>query len=160
MQKYLQREYNKKSCDDTVQFFAQEPTYDREDEEYVLKDLQIKRLHDPDGLLEIDHETLVFSVHPDLALLQFIADTARPAMIFYNEIPEDVEWENYKLAKLDKDGQVCPSNAEAHDQTSPRVQRLVQNYEKHDFAFPPGYLAREKRSSMFGNELRYLHSQS
>lgn len=65
-------------------------------------------------------------------------------MAFYKEIPEDVEWDNYKLAKLDKDGQVHLTNAEAHDQTSPRVQRLIQNYEKHDLPFPTGILAAEK----------------
>lgn len=43
LRKCLQREYDKKTPKETVQLFSQESMYDREDEETVLKDLQIER---------------------------------------------------------------------------------------------------------------------
>uniref|UniRef100_A0A093UXF4 Coiled-coil domain-containing protein 63 n=1 Tax=Talaromyces marneffei PM1 TaxID=1077442 RepID=A0A093UXF4_TALMA len=83
----------------------------------------------------------VFSMYPNFSLLQFIADTAEPAMIFYNQIAPDIEWAMYKRAEKNGEGVVRPTFGHSHDPTSPRVQNLIRNYEEHDLPFPIGYLA-------------------
>jgi hypothetical protein len=56
-----------------VQVFCQEPGYSTVDKEF-LPSLGITLLDDPKGFLEIDENTLVMSVNPNVCVKQIVAD--------------------------------------------------------------------------------------
>lgn len=130
------RTYIEMNGGSSIRSYAQEPEYTSEDVAKILGDLQVERLHDPNGLLEIDDQTLVFSIDPDFALLQIIADIAKPAMLFYKAIEEHPEWEDCKDAEINDKGAVSPVQGYSADPTSLRVQDLLQGYSKYTINDP------------------------
>lgn len=78
-----------------IQCFAQDPAYDSVDHA-LLRELGIYLLDDPKGFLEIDEETLVFSVSPNVPVKQIVADVQWPAAMIWNTVvaeeKEDARW--------------------------------------------------------------------
>ncbi|GAB1312677.1 hypothetical protein MFIFM68171_02887 [Madurella fahalii] len=70
--------------------FAQDPVYTEADRE-VLARLDIKVLEDPRAFLEVDDDTLVISVAPNIPVRQIIADIARPAIMIWDRVESEAE---------------------------------------------------------------------
>ena len=73
-----------------VQCFSQDPWYNETDIEF-LGGLGITVLKDPEGFLEIDEQTLVFSVGPDVPVRQIVADVQWPAAMVWNSPLSEVQ---------------------------------------------------------------------
>jgi len=74
-----------------IQCFAQEPAYSDVDGK-VLGEAGITVLRDPRGFLEVDDQTVVISIAPNIPVRQVVADIARPAVLmwdFVNDPPRD-----------------------------------------------------------------------
>lgn len=65
--------------------YAQDPGYRSVDEE-VLKEHGVEVIEDPRAWLEIDDESIVFSVSPNVPVKEIVADIARPAIIIWERV--------------------------------------------------------------------------
>lgn len=65
--------------------YAQDPGYRSVDED-VLKEHGIEVIEDPRAWLEIDDESIVFSVSPNVPVKEIVADIARPAIIIWERV--------------------------------------------------------------------------
>jgi hypothetical protein len=91
-----------------IQCFVQDPAYGAADMEF-LQGLGFTILSDPKGFLEIDENTLVFSISPNVPIKQIVSDVQWPAMMIWNTVEpkeeEKIEWrteefegENYRIS--------------------------------------------------------------
>ncbi|RDL35203.1 uncharacterized protein BP5553_07134 [Venustampulla echinocandica] len=80
----------------SIHCYAQEPEYNAVDKEF-LETIKITPVDDPKGFLEVDANTLVISVNPNVPVKQIIADIQWPAAMLWNTVePEEAEtreWE-------------------------------------------------------------------
>lgn len=67
-----------------IQCYAQAPVYTEADKQ-VLAHEGITVLDDPKGFLELDEQTAVFSVGPQVPVRQITADLTRPAMMVWQQ---------------------------------------------------------------------------
>jgi hypothetical protein len=78
-----------------IKCFAQEPIY-TDDDKAFLHNKGITVLEDPMGFLEVDEETLVISISPNVCVKQILADLIRPAAMIWDEVtlhnPAENEW--------------------------------------------------------------------
>ncbi|KAL4994828.1 hypothetical protein BDV10DRAFT_197164 [Aspergillus recurvatus] len=80
---------------DEVKCYAQDPAYTEADRS-LLRSIGIQPLDDPKGFLEIDDETLIFSVSPNIPVKQIIADVQWPGAMIWNTVVEEekeARWE-------------------------------------------------------------------
>jgi hypothetical protein len=79
-----------------IRVYVQDPAYTDVDIA-LLHSIGITPLDDPKGFLEIDAETLVFSVSPNVPVKQVVADVCWPAAMIWNTVmpeeKENVRWE-------------------------------------------------------------------
>lgn len=68
-----------------VKCYAQDPGYRCVDSE-VLKEHGMEVIDDPRAWLEIDDESIVFSVSPNVPVKEIVADIARPAVIIWERV--------------------------------------------------------------------------
>lgn len=68
-----------------VMCYAQDPAYRSVDRE-VLNEHGIEVIDDPRAWLEIDDESIVFSVGPNVPVKEIVADIARPAVIIWERV--------------------------------------------------------------------------
>lgn len=68
-----------------IECLAQDPGYYEEDKQ-VLREAGIVPVDDPNGFLEVDEDTVVFSQIPSAPIRQIIADIARPAMMIWRKV--------------------------------------------------------------------------
>lgn len=61
-----------------------------------------------------------------------IAETEEPAMILHTKIEEE-DWKDYKTTDLDPNGGQRPLKGQSMDPTSPRVQKLIEQYKERNF---------------------------
>ena len=89
----------KNGCD--IQCYSQDPQYDDADKK-ILNSIGITMLDDPKGFLEIDSNTLVFTVSPNVPVKQIIADVQWPGAMLWNTVKlnDKTKWEK----KLDSQG--------------------------------------------------------
>jgi hypothetical protein len=73
-----------------IKCFAQDPVYTKTDEQ-VLKEAGITVLRDPRGFLEVDDESIVISVSPNIPVREIITDIARPAVLIWNHVKTEAE---------------------------------------------------------------------
>ncbi|KAM7216612.1 hypothetical protein V8F06_008023, partial [Rhypophila decipiens] len=100
----------------TVQVFAQDPAYNVRHKD-ALSAVGIKAVDDPDGWLEVDDETIVFTVFPTVPVRQVIADIARPAAMIWRRVEMLGRYSSSFL-----------------DEASPRVKAMVRDhYTEVDF---------------------------
>ncbi|PYH29373.1 SRR1 family protein [Aspergillus neoniger CBS 115656] len=102
-----------------VQCFSQDPWYNEIDIEF-LGGLGITVLKDPEGFLEIDEQTLVFSVGPDVPVRQIVADVQWPAAMVWNSPLSEVQ--------INRGMYWARSPMEA-DPDSERVGSMLRNYD-------------------------------
>ncbi|KAK3904685.1 hypothetical protein C8A05DRAFT_31504 [Staphylotrichum tortipilum] len=103
-----------------VKCYAQDPVYEDVDHE-VLGELGMTVLEHPRGFLEVDEAAVVFSLAPNVAVRQVVADIARPAVMVWErvcEIPREGDW---------------VGRAEQSDNISPRVEEMIKDYTELPF---------------------------
>jgi hypothetical protein len=71
--------------DDGVKCYAQDPAYTERDIA-VLQSCSVTVLPDPEGFLEVDEETAVISISPNVPVKQVVSELARPALIIWDTI--------------------------------------------------------------------------
>ncbi|KAH6853282.1 hypothetical protein B0I37DRAFT_358904 [Chaetomium sp. MPI-CAGE-AT-0009] len=104
-----------------VRCYAQDPAYGEVDRE-VLAEVGVTVLDHPRGFLEVDESAVVFSLAPNVAVRQVVADIARPAVMVWNRVQE-IPREGYWVGR-----------AEQADNISPRVEEMIKDYT--EFPFP------------------------
>lgn len=72
---------------DAIQCYAQDPQYTDTDKQ-VLQEEGITVVDDPRGFLELDDETVVLAIAPDISVRQITADLARPAMMVWDDVTD------------------------------------------------------------------------
>lgn len=78
-----------------VACYVQDPGYSNTDW-LVLERSDIKVLEDPEGFLEMDDASLVFSCSPNICVKEIVADIARPPILIWCTVKEeDPEWPLY-----------------------------------------------------------------
>ncbi|KAJ2967198.1 hypothetical protein NQ176_g9780 [Zarea fungicola] len=70
-----------------VHCIVQDPIYTDIDRQ-VLQSLNVTVLDDPRAFLEVDNNSVVLSVSPDIPIQQIITDIARPAILLWNRVTE------------------------------------------------------------------------
>ncbi|KAJ5489060.1 hypothetical protein N7539_003950 [Penicillium diatomitis] len=98
--------------------YAQDPAY-RSVDRQILKEHGIEAIDDPRAWLEIDNESIVFSVAPNVPVKEIVADIARPAIVI---------WERVGYNDADREGKMSCT-----DPDSPRVRAMLAQYEVFDF---------------------------
>ncbi|KAJ5160127.1 uncharacterized protein N7482_007131 [Penicillium canariense] len=101
-----------------VTCYAQDPGYRSVDKE-VLRAHNIQVIDDPQAWLEIDDQSVVFSVAPNVPVKEIVADIARPGIII---------WERVGFEDADQEGKTSST-----DPSSPRVRAMLEGYELFDF---------------------------
>lgn len=76
-----------------IRCFSQEPLY-TDNDKIFLCEKGITVLEDPMAFLEVDKETLVISIAPNVCVKQILADLTRPAVMMWNEVTPQNPAEN------------------------------------------------------------------
>ncbi|KAL2153753.1 hypothetical protein VTH82DRAFT_4908, partial [Thermothelomyces myriococcoides] len=84
----------------TVRCYVQDPVYEDVDRE-VLGKLDVTVLDHPRGFPEMDETAIVFSLSPDIAVRQIVADIARPVLIVWNRV-RDIPWLGYWVSRAEQ----------------------------------------------------------
>ena len=82
-----------------IRIYAQDPRYTDVDKA-LLSSIGVTVLTDPKGFLEVDEQTLVFSVSPDVCVRQIVADLKHPAAMVWNTVSDDTEEEEWRKVEL------------------------------------------------------------
>ena len=78
-----------------IRIYAQDPGYTDLDKAF-LSSIGVAVLTDPKGFLEVDEQTLVFSVAPDVCVRQIVADLNHPAAMVWDTVSDDTEEEEWR----------------------------------------------------------------
>ena len=73
-----------------IHIYSQDPTYTELDKTF-LNSIGVKVLSDPKGFLEVDEQTLVFSVSPGVCVRQIVADLSRPAAMVWDTVSDNTK---------------------------------------------------------------------
>ncbi|KAH8429037.1 SRR1 family protein [Aspergillus melleus] len=110
-----------------VECYAQDPSYDAVDREF-LATIGITALDDPKGFLELDANTLVLSVSPNVPIKQVVADVQWPAAMVWNTVlsvkDEPEEW----VKRIMGNGEAQWASPFTTDPDSQRVRTMVEQY--------------------------------
>jgi hypothetical protein len=69
-----------------VRCYAQDPAYSDIDKEFLKKTTGIDVIEDPKAFLEVNENTFVISVSPDVPVRQIVSDLQRPAAMLWNTV--------------------------------------------------------------------------
>ncbi|CAG7983926.1 unnamed protein product [Penicillium salamii] len=97
-----------------VSCYIQDPMNTPVDKE-VLADVGFEMIDDPRGWLEVNEQSVVLSVAPNVPVKEIIADIARPAIVIWYRVEDEEE----KVASTD------PNSA--------RVRAMMEGYNIHEF---------------------------
>ncbi|KAJ5761411.1 hypothetical protein N7533_003450 [Penicillium manginii] len=97
---------------DDISCYIQDPMNTSVDRE-VLTDIGFEMIDDPRGWLEIDERSVVLSVAPNVPVKEIIADTARPAVVIWNRVPDE--------------------DTDSTDPDTARVREMMAGYKLHEF---------------------------
>jgi hypothetical protein len=73
---------------DQVPCYSQDPWYNSMDKQ-ILEEADIEVIDDPRGWLEVDEQSMMISVAPNVPVKEIIADIARPAVIVWDRVGFD-----------------------------------------------------------------------
>lgn len=81
------REFLREALGDTddTQILAQDPAYTQVDKD-ILKEQGITTVDDPDGFLELDNRSIVFSCAPTAPIKQIVMDLCRPLVLISDTV--------------------------------------------------------------------------
>ncbi|GKT41822.1 uncharacterized protein ColSpa_02003 [Colletotrichum spaethianum] len=83
-----------------IRCHSQDPAYTQATIEF-LQSRNIMVLHDPQGFVEVDETTLVFSVAPSVPVKQIVTELARPAIIIWDTMmPVDKDSREWELMRF------------------------------------------------------------
>jgi hypothetical protein len=89
--------YFKEKTGHDVCCYAQDPGYSDIDEEFLKRTIGIDIIEDPKGFLEVDENTFVISISPDVPVKQIVSDLQRPAAMLWitvGSMEDEIEsWE-------------------------------------------------------------------
>jgi hypothetical protein len=88
-----------------VQCYVQDPAYDDIQIEF-LQSLNIKVVDDPQGFLEINDSTLLFSVSPNVPVKQIVADIGWPTAMLWDTV-EAIKHDEWKEEVVGDNDDVC-----------------------------------------------------
>ncbi|QDS72142.1 hypothetical protein FKW77_004217 [Venturia effusa] len=135
-----------------IRCFSQEPHYTDADKNF-LREKGVAVLEDPMAFLEVDAETLVISIAPNVCVKQILADLTRPAVMMWDEVTVEDPTQNVWRTEI-VDGVeeiVAPYRT---DPNSPRVCEMVEGYHKIPF------VGNEKHFGGIATYIRKDNSQS
>ncbi|KAK1595897.1 uncharacterized protein LY79DRAFT_95789 [Colletotrichum navitas] len=122
-----------------IRCYSQDPAYTQASIEF-LKSRNIVVLNDPQGFLDVDEHTLVFSVAPTVPVKQIVTDLARPAVIIWdNETPAEMDkmaWEHIRFP----DGSETWISPWISDPDSARTRKMEKE-EYTSYPFPEDEVA-------------------
>ncbi|GKT64660.1 hypothetical protein ColTof4_07056 [Colletotrichum tofieldiae] len=117
-----------------IRCYSQDPAYNQATIEF-LKSHNIVVLHDPQGFVDIDESTLVFSVAPSVPVKQIVTELARPAIIIWDTmLPADKESREWELMKFPNGNETWISPW-ITDPDSARTRRMEEE-EYTSYPFP------------------------
>lgn len=99
--------------------YVQDPSYNSVDKQ-VLEKAGLQVIDDPCGWLEVDEQSIVVSVAPNVPVKEIIADIARPAVII---------WERVSVEQLVP----FTDGRDRNDPCSLRVVDMMEDYDAHVF---------------------------
>lgn len=97
--------------------FAQDPEYMERDRTILQEKHGITILDDPRAFLEVDDETLVFAIAPNIPVRQIVTDIARPGVMIWDKVVPN-------LRPYGSDGSIRVET----DPSSSRLESLVRDY--------------------------------
>ncbi|KAJ5782415.1 hypothetical protein N7457_004189 [Penicillium paradoxum] len=100
-----------------VPCYSQDPAFTEVDRQ-ILDEVGVEVIEDPRGWLEVDEQSMILSVGPDVPVKEIIADIARPAVIIWDRVGWD-------------DG-LEPGHW-LSDPDSSRIRAMLEGYELHEF---------------------------
>ncbi|KAI9045884.1 SRR1 family protein [Aspergillus affinis] len=110
-----------------VKCYAQDPAYDTVDCEF-LASIDITVLDDPKGFLEVDANTLVVSVSPNVPVRQIVADVQWPAAMVWNTVAlVEKETEGW-VKNVVENGKVRWLSPFTTDPDCARVRNMIKGY--------------------------------
>ncbi|KAK2054995.1 hypothetical protein LY76DRAFT_628588 [Colletotrichum caudatum] len=125
-----------------IPVYCQDPAYTQASIEF-LHCARVEVLNDPQGFLNVDENTVVISVAPNVPVKQIITDLARPAIIIWDiQLPaamETLDWEYIILP----DGSGTWISHWMTDSDSARTRKM-ENDEYRSCSFPEDMVAMEK----------------
>ncbi|KIM93545.1 hypothetical protein OIDMADRAFT_21506 [Oidiodendron maius Zn] len=121
----------KEQCSYNILCYAQDPACNDTDKE-VLRSIGITPINDPKGFLEVDSNTLVISINPNIPVKQIITDIQWPGGMIWNTVePEGQERTTWtKIIMSNREAWLAPFTT---DPDSPRVRHMVQQYSQEAF---------------------------
>lgn len=79
---------DKLGASDKIDCYAQDPAYTASDKT-VLEGSGINILENPEGFLEVDDSSVVFSCSPNVPVKQIVSEVSRPAIMIWNRIESE-----------------------------------------------------------------------
>ncbi|KAF9895186.1 hypothetical protein FE257_000088 [Aspergillus nanangensis] len=122
-----------------IECFAQDPAYDAVDVE-LLRRIGIVVLDDPKGFLEVDEETLVFSVSPNVPVKQIVVDGRWPAAMVWNTVMPAEKDRKQWVKIMEKNGDETWTSPFTTDPDSRRVRKMIMQYAQAQLHDPHEYL--------------------
>ncbi|OOF91856.1 hypothetical protein ASPCADRAFT_9267 [Aspergillus carbonarius ITEM 5010] len=98
--------------------YVQDPIYNDIEKE-VLQDQGMQVVEDPQGFLEVDESSMVFSCASNVAVKEMITELARPAIII---------WERVKQSQIETGDEDDDNFFRSTDPVTPRVFDMLTNY--------------------------------
>ncbi|KAJ0414665.1 hypothetical protein BJY00DRAFT_318582 [Aspergillus carlsbadensis] len=103
-----------------IKCYAQDPGY-TENDIAALQSCAVTAVPDPEGFLEVDEQTVVISIYPNVPIRQVISEISRPAVMIWNSI----EGNGF-------------GGVQCTDPDSPRLLRwIAEHYETLEFPHEP-----------------------
>lgn len=106
--------------------YAQDPGYNDNDKE-MLRSIGITPIDDPRGFLEVDSNTLVISICPNVPVKQIITDLYPPGAMLWNTVLSEAQERAIWGSSGDMSSEYCT------DPDSSRVRTLIQQYQQEKF---------------------------
>ena len=106
--------------------YAQDPGYNDNDKE-MLRSIGITPIDDPRGFLEVDSNTLVISICPNVPVKQIITDLHPPGAMLWNTVLSEAQERAIWGSSGDMSSEYCT------DPDSSRVRTLIQQYQQEKF---------------------------
>jgi hypothetical protein len=78
--------YFKEKTGHNVRCYAQDPAYSESDKEFLKRAIGIDIIEHPKGFLEVDENTFVISISPDVPVKQIVFDLQQPAAMLWNTV--------------------------------------------------------------------------
>lgn len=112
--------------------YSQDPDYSEVDKK-ILDEAGIEVIEDPRGWLEVDENSIVLSIAPNVPVKEIITDIARPAVIIWCQ----VKFDDGLVRGLCVSCRLLPSFQSANillrtDPDSSRVRAMMEGYELHE----------------------------